>query len=291
MKTNVLLALFNSYITAAITASATSLVLNSVSNIPTVPFYALLDCGSDDEEVVRVTAVATATKTLTVVRAQGGTTAVAHGDETLLHACEINGVNIELDSLTRVLTGSTGLNAMKLTVTDETTLASGNSQGLHIAFTSTGIKTGSGGIRGLTCDVQIAADCANDVRAISIYVGQANDPTVGNDIDGLYMYLDGKGSATYSACYNGVDINIDSTAKATGGNFAIRIYGHGGAMDAILHILGNGATYLIDLAADTTVPCAPNTHSIDSHALCGILAVAVAGNQWGYIPVLADVPA
>jgi len=102
-----LLALFNSTITAAIDADDTSLVLEKLTSIPTAPFNAILDAGSADEEVVNVTAVTTATKTLTITRAQGGTTAVAHAKGTLFHHCEIGAVNIDLDGLTSIVLSGT----------------------------------------------------------------------------------------------------------------------------------------------------------------------------------------
>ena len=80
------LAKFNSYLTTAVDADDTSVILKSVTSIPTAPFYAVLDGGSSSEELVLVTVVTTATKTLTVTRAQGGTTGVAHAVDTLFHA-------------------------------------------------------------------------------------------------------------------------------------------------------------------------------------------------------------
>lgn len=90
-----LLTKFQTYITAALTASATSIVVASVTDLPAVPFMAILDAGSDDEEVVLVTASVTATKTLTVTRAQRGSTGVAHAENTLLYHSEIEWSDIK----------------------------------------------------------------------------------------------------------------------------------------------------------------------------------------------------
>jgi len=84
-----LLTKFQSYITAAITASATSLVLKSVTDIPAVSFMAILGAGTEDEEAVLVTAINTTTKELTITRAQRGSTAVAHAKNSLFYHSEI----------------------------------------------------------------------------------------------------------------------------------------------------------------------------------------------------------
>ena len=90
-----LLAKFQTRLNAAITASATSIVVDSVSSIPAVPFMAVIGAGSNVEEAVLVTAVNTATKSLTVTRAQRSTTAVAHGVHQLFHHSEIEWSDIK----------------------------------------------------------------------------------------------------------------------------------------------------------------------------------------------------
>ena len=84
-----LLTKFQSRLTAAITPTATEIVLESVTDIPTTNFMAILDDSKSTAECVWVTAVVTATKTLTVTRAQRGTTAVAHVSGTLLFHSEV----------------------------------------------------------------------------------------------------------------------------------------------------------------------------------------------------------
>lgn len=90
-----LLAKFQSRLNAAITASATTLVLDSITDIPAVPFIAVIGAGSNVEEAVLVTAITTATKSLTVTRAQRSTTAVAHGVHQLFHHSEIEWSDIK----------------------------------------------------------------------------------------------------------------------------------------------------------------------------------------------------
>ena len=92
-----LLTKFQTRLNGAITAAATSIVVDSVTSIPSVPFLAIIGGGTTDEEVVDVTAVATGTKTLTVTRAQRSTTAVAHGDHQLLHHSEVVRADLEAD--------------------------------------------------------------------------------------------------------------------------------------------------------------------------------------------------
>lgn len=84
-----LLAKFQSRITTKIDADDLSIVLESVSSIPTVPFMGVLDVSSDVAECVWVTAVDTVSKTLTVARAHRGTTAVAHAVGVLFHHSEV----------------------------------------------------------------------------------------------------------------------------------------------------------------------------------------------------------
>jgi len=149
------------------------------------------------------------------------------------------------------------MNAVELPVTDSQTNSEGYSRGLYVNYTVSGVKTG------ITCS---------------------------NDVSAIYIYNASKGSATYSGTYNCIDLNLDSTAKATGGNNFIRVYGHGAAADHVISILGHGATYLLRAASAGSAPFTANTHAIDSHSLSSIIAVNFAGTP-GYIPVFADVPA
>ena len=245
MKTNTLLALWNSYITAAITASATSLVLSSVTDIPTAPFMALLDCGSDDEEVVKVTAVATATKTLTIVRAQGGTTAVAHGKETLFHHCEIGAVNINLDGLTVTLAGSSALNAMSLTVTDNLTCSSGRSSGLTIEYTAAGTKTGTGYVDGLSVIMTITGD---NPLSSCLYLHTntiSGNPTLGMV---LGLYIDMNDSGTDCERYFALNIDMGQTSVIAGESGVMRFRRSGNQiLNSIFQLEpANSATYLFD---------------------------------------------
>jgi hypothetical protein len=189
------------------------------------------------------------------------------------------------------LTGADADNAMSLAVNDAGTPSANYQRGFYVNYISTGIKTGTAEINAIGADMSIRANVAGSVYCVSLYIEQSGDPTVGNDISGLYMYLNSMGAATYSGTYNCLDLNIDSTTKATGGNNGIRFYGHGAAADHILTILGNGATYLVNFASNATAPIAVNTHAIDGHALSGIISVSVAGAVHGYIPVFAAVPA
>jgi len=90
-----LLAKFQTRLNGAIDADDTSVIVDSVTDIPAVPFMAVIGAGSSAEEAVLVTAVTTATKSLTVTRAQRSTTAVAHGDHQLFHHSEIEWSDIK----------------------------------------------------------------------------------------------------------------------------------------------------------------------------------------------------
>jgi len=92
------LALFNTELSAAITAAATTAYVKSVTSIPTAPFYGILDAGSLYAELVLVTVVTTATKALTIDRAEGGTTARAHPEDTSFHYVGAN-INAGDDTL------------------------------------------------------------------------------------------------------------------------------------------------------------------------------------------------
>jgi|TARA_B100001559_G_scaffold86765_1_gene72438 hypothetical protein len=69
----------------AITNSATSVVLDDVSEFPTLSgsdytYVTLANAAATKTEIVKVTGINTGTKTLTVVRAQDGTSAQAFSD-------------------------------------------------------------------------------------------------------------------------------------------------------------------------------------------------------------------
>jgi len=88
-KVKHLLPKFKSRLTTKIDADDTSIVLETVTGIPTAPFMAILDDSKSTAECVWVTDVTTVTKTLTVTRAQRGTTGVEHVVGTLLFHSEV----------------------------------------------------------------------------------------------------------------------------------------------------------------------------------------------------------
>lgn len=235
-----LLNLFNSYITAAIDADDTSLVLESVTSIPTAPFHAILGAGTEDEEVVRVTAVTTATKTLTIVRAQGGTTGVAHGDNCLFHHCELGSVNIHLDALAVTMSGSTALDAMKLTVTDTTTQATGLSRGLVVDYTQSGTKTVNAEVNGIAIDMLLSADVPYAYGFV-FYAYDSGDPTIGF-LAAISIYIDDCGSAVGAIC--AIDVGLATGSNSpTGRHCFMRVRNHsaGAVPDAIFQIEGLNA--------------------------------------------------
>lgn len=259
-----ILAKFNSYITAAITASGTSCVLNSVTSIPTAPFHAVLDGGTTLEEIVKVTAVTTATKTLTIVRAQGSTTGVAHGDNSLFHACEIDSVQLHLDAMTRTLAGSTGLDAVKLTVTDTTTQSDGYSQGMYITVTSTGDKTSTAELHGLSVDITLTGANVPYVYNLPLYMVASGNPTIGY-ASAVSIYFDDLGTAVSGLV--AVDIMLAlPTASAPADRYTyIRCRNMStGVPTSVLLLEGGCATYLIKITSSATLM------TVSATALSGI---------------------
>jgi len=231
------LALFNTELSAAITASATTAYVKSVTSIPTAPFHAIIDAGTAHAEIVKVTAVTTATKALTIDRAEGGTTARAHPIDTLVHACEMDARMIHMDGLTVTITGSTALNAMSLTVTDETTGSSGYARGLYIAATASGTKTGSGEHNSLGIDLTVTGDTPYAYIA-SLYFAQSGNPTIGL-ISAISVYMDNIGTGvTYEHI---LDLQTGNpTASAATREAFIRCRNHGtGTPTSILYLQAN----------------------------------------------------
>ncbi len=114
-----LLAKFQSRITTALTPTATSIVVESVTSIPTVPFMAILDDTKSSAECVWVTAISTVDKTLTVTRSQRGTTGVAHVVGTLLHFSEVALADLGFFEVWETA-GETGRPFESQLITDET---------------------------------------------------------------------------------------------------------------------------------------------------------------------------
>lgn len=233
-----LLNLFNSYITAHITAAATTVYVSSVTSIPTAPFHAILGHGTKNEEVVKVTAVVTTTKALTVVRAQAGTTAFAHRDSTLFHACEMDARMIHLDALTVTLVGTAGLNAVSLVVTDQLVLSSGRSRALSISLTSTGAKTGTAAIRTVAIDTTLSADTVG-WTGIDLWMGGlSGDYTVGNVI-GLSIYFDDLGENVTNLM--ALDIGLNHSAATASRDCFIRCREHTAIFSTVSVIKLEGA--------------------------------------------------
>lgn len=269
------LALFNSYITAAIAATATSCVLNSVTSIPTAPFHAILDAGTDKAEVVKVTAVTTATKTLTIVRAQGGTTGVAHAADTLFHACEIGSVNLHLDAMAVTLAGSSELAALSLTVTDTTTIASGYNKGIYLSYTSSGAKTG-GTVNGIAIDFVWSANLVL-ANGIDIYLAASGTRTA-DTIVGIHIYMDDPSTGISAGAYYGIRLQLYCGRAAVDGFISLRDIGSGGANWVMQWESAAMAYYFIN--QDTAgIPFVGGSHtSVHGYLRCNIGGVC-------YIPL------
>lgn len=239
-----LLALFNTYITTAIDADDTSVVVDDVTSIPTAPFHVIIGLGSEDEEVVRVTAVATATKTLTVVRAQVGTTGVAHGDNSLLHACEMNAAHLSLDDMTRTLTGSSAASAMLLTVTDTTTQTSGISRGIAVDYTQSGTKTSTAEVNCITVDLLLSADVPYAYGFV-FYAYDSGDPTIGL-LAAVSIYIADCGTAVTHICAIDIGLAQGSNSPADRHCFIrMRAHSAGAKPDCVFQLEGaNAADYL-----------------------------------------------
>lgn len=235
-----LLSLFNTRITATITASATSMTLEKVTSIPTAPFMAILDAGTTKEEVVHVTAVVTTTKVATIVRAQGGTTGVAHNADCLVHACELGAVNIDLAGLTATLQGSTAGDAMKLTVTDTQTQATGLSRGLVVDYTQSGTKTVNAEVNGIAIDMLLSADVPYAYGFV-FYAYDSGDPTIGF-LAAISIYIDDCGDSVAAIC--AIDVGLATGSNSPAGRHCFmrfRNHSAGAVPDTIFQIEGNNA--------------------------------------------------
>jgi hypothetical protein len=100
---------YQSKITTDLTATATSLVLASVTGLAAQDVL-IIEEGRATAEVVFVTAVNTVTLTATIVRAMGGTTAVAH--EAGSTVCKVGAEDTIMVRITDLGTAATQITAM-----------------------------------------------------------------------------------------------------------------------------------------------------------------------------------
>jgi len=231
------LALFNTELSAAITASATTAYVKSVTSIPTAPFHAILDAGSSSAELVKVTAVTTATKALTIVRAQASTTARAHPEDTLVHACEMDSTMLHLDAMTRTLAGSSAQIAMQMTVTDDTSISTGRNAGLYINYTINADKTG-GEISVFSARYTIAND-TGDSYAYHALMNVTSGKDISSNIGLFYGYMSDLGSGTIGNAW-AVKLDRVTTTQASSRDMFLGFKAHGGAGRAktVLYIEG-----------------------------------------------------
>jgi len=253
------LALFNTELSAAITAAATTAYVKSVTSIPTAPFHAILDSGSSYAELVKVTAVTTATKALTIDRAEGGTTARAHPADTLVHACEMDARMIHLDGLTETLTGATAINGLQLTVTDNQTCASGYGGGMLISYTQAGTKTGSAEAHGMGIDMTVTGNVTY-AYIQSLYYCQSGNPTV-SLVCGISIYMDDIGTGVSSVHILDLQTGNPTASAAATRETYIRFRNHGtGTPTSILYLQANNnakvATNFIEADGVTVGPVA-----------------------------------
>lgn len=136
-----LLTKFQSRITTAIDPDDLSIVLASVTDIPIVPFMAILEDTKDVAECVWVTDVTVLTKTLTVTRGHRGTTAVAHAVDALFFHSEIDLADLGFHE-TWITPGDTGRPFESQLITD--VLLGGWANGLkgYVDCRDTGGSTG-----------------------------------------------------------------------------------------------------------------------------------------------------
>jgi len=87
-------------IKTALTATGTTLYVDSITGFPGAPFGIIVDPGTALEELMWVTAKDTVTDTFTVVRAQQGTTAVAHAVGSLVYHSELRPIRAKADDAT-----------------------------------------------------------------------------------------------------------------------------------------------------------------------------------------------
>uniref|UniRef100_A0A6M3J6L5 Uncharacterized protein n=1 Tax=viral metagenome TaxID=1070528 RepID=A0A6M3J6L5_9ZZZZ len=156
------------------------------------------------------------------------------------------------------LSGSSGLVAKKITVTDTTTQSSGYSQGLAVAITSTGDKTGSAEIHGIAVDMTLTGANAPYAYVMPLYLVTSGNPTIGL-ASALSIYIDDLGTAC--AQLHMLDLMYGSTNAPTTRNAYIRCRNHSdNTPTAILYLQANNnakaATNFIEQDSVTVGPVA-----------------------------------
>lgn len=143
--------------------------------------------------------------------------------------------------------GESGSEGFLLNIDDASTIASGRGRGIHIEYTSSGVKTGSAGVRTVAIDTTISANVPS-WTGIDIYLaalGGENNYTVGN-VFPLSIYVDDIGDNVESFC--AVDIGINSSTKCNSRHSFFRCREHLAivAGSAIMRLEGgNAASYFL----------------------------------------------
>lgn len=167
---------------------------------------------------------------------------------------------------THTLAGSSEADAMTLTVTDSTTIASGYNNALYISYAQSGAKTGSGQVDALGVDITASAACPY-LNNVSLYTATSGNPTIGLGCMISY-YQDAVGSGMGQ--WIGFDQQIASGA-AVGAIYSYqRFRNHAGsnAPTSMFYAQANSnsvaATYFIDQAETTIGPVEDSVTAIAS---------------------------
>ena len=154
-------------------------------------------------------------------------------------------MNINLDGLTVTLAGSSALNAMLLTVTDNMTCASGRSAGLKIAYTAAGIKTATGYTDAVSIDVTVTA-ATPIVSGLYIHTNTISDNPAMEMLLGLYIDMNDCGTGVNR--YFALNIDMGQTSALSNESGMLRFRNSGTQpLNSIFQIEHtNPANYLFD---------------------------------------------
>jgi len=130
------------------------------------------------------------------------------------------------------------------TIVDQSTGVRFN-RGLFIDYRQTGIKTGAGRVDGLGVDMIVSADSPY-ANTMAHYVSFVGTPTVGYATGG-YWYLNNPGAGNLLNHYCGLMLGIDVTNPPAGRSAFMRVFGHGGAVDAVIWLANAGGAMITNL--------------------------------------------
>ena len=162
---------------------------------------------------------------------------------------------------------TTASQAVYIKVTDASTIASGYNQGLHINYTQSGTKTGTGEMNCLSVDAAVSGDVPYAYLS-SLYMSTSGNPTIGL-ISGLTFYLDNIGTGVSSVHMLDLQTGNPTASAASTREAYLRIRNHGtGTPTSVMFLQANNnakaATNFIEQDSVTVGPVVVSTTAITS---------------------------